>query len=455
VHYWRKLWNKLANSSLNRQILGAFVTVSFWTLIIKISSLLKELIIIWRFGISDELDAFLIALIVPYLFINLIAGAINPTLIPIYIKVRETEGDKAVKKFLGSVMTVCLLALIVTTLIVIFFAPVYLPNIGRGFSPEKLDLTFRLLCSISPVILLTSMQLIWAAVLNANEQFTVPTIVGLITPVITLVILLTVHSLGVFALSMGLLLGSTLEMVSLGIALKRQDLFPVPHWHGFDMHLRQALNQYFPIMAGTLLSYSSTLVDQAMATILPPGSVAELSYAGKVVAIPLELCAFALGTVVTPYFSNLVFAGDWLIIKQIMRRYLKLIFIITVPLAISIILLSKPLLQFFLQRGAFTFANTQSLSEIATCYAIEIPFFVSIVLMIRLISSMQRNRVLFLLSFFGLVSNICLNYLFMQWLGLRGIALSTSVTYILIFCFLLIFLEFYAYNNEKCSLDDV
>jgi len=53
----------------------------------------KELVVAWRFGISNELDAFLIALLVPSFIINLVAGSFNSSFIPTYIRVRELENS--------------------------------------------------------------------------------------------------------------------------------------------------------------------------------------------------------------------------------------------------------------------------------------------------------------------------------------------------------------------------
>ncbi len=51
-------WKKLTSGSNNRKIFGAAITVGMGTLFVKIAAMSKELIVAWRFGTQDELDAF-------------------------------------------------------------------------------------------------------------------------------------------------------------------------------------------------------------------------------------------------------------------------------------------------------------------------------------------------------------------------------------------------------------
>ena len=100
---WLDFWNKLTSGSTNRQIFGAAVTVGIGTGLVKVASVGKELVVAWKFGTAGDLDAFLIALVVPFLITNVIASSFNAALIPTYIRVREQSGIKAAQKlFSGS-----------------------------------------------------------------------------------------------------------------------------------------------------------------------------------------------------------------------------------------------------------------------------------------------------------------------------------------------------------------
>ena len=97
-------WSTWTEQSVNRRILAAIVTVGGFTVLVKLAAVVKELAIAYQFGTGDELDAFLIAFLLPQFAINLIGGSLNAALIPTYIQVREQEGQGAAQCVLSSVM---------------------------------------------------------------------------------------------------------------------------------------------------------------------------------------------------------------------------------------------------------------------------------------------------------------------------------------------------------------
>lgn len=428
-------WKKFTTGSTNRQIFGAAVTVAVMTILVKAAIVGKELVVAWRFGTADELDAFLIAYIIPSFIINVVAGSFNAALIPTYIRVREQEGLAAAQRLFSGVMIWSLGLLGITTLLMVAAAPLYLPWIARGFNAEKLSLTLHLLYLIAPVVLLSGIVVIWGAVLNAGERFALVALSPILTPTLSVLFLLAAPSWGIFALAVGLVCGSLLEMMVLGITLRRQGIVLRPRWYGFEQHLRQVAGQYAPMIAGAFLMSSTTLVDQMMAAMLSPGSVAALNYGNRVIAFPISLAATALGTAVIPYFSKMVAHKDWKKIRHTLQRYLLFVFIISVPLAGYIFLFSNSIVRIIFQRGSFTENDTYLVAQIQSFFALQIPFYIGGILVVRLIASLRSNQVLMWGAAINFIVNIFLNYLFIEKLGVAGVALSTSCVMMVSFGF--------------------
>ncbi|MBN3907570.1 MAG: polysaccharide biosynthesis C-terminal domain-containing protein [Nostoc sp. NMS1] len=440
LHNLLDYWKKLTSGSVNRQILGAAITVAFGTALVKVVAVVREIVIAWKFGTGDELDAFLIALLVPEFIINVVAGSFNAALIPTYIRVREEEGAKAAQRLFSGATVWSLGLLGITTILIVASAPLYLPHLASGFSAEKVNLTFKLLCVISPIVMLTGIVTIWSAVLNAGERFALTALSPIMTPVITIVLLFLGGKFwGVFALAVGLVGGAVLEITLLGIALRRQRVSLLPRWYGFDDNLRQVANQYAPMIAGGFLMCSTGIVDQAMAATLLPGSVAALNYGNRLSAFPITLMTQALSTAVIPYFSTMVAREDWVGVRHTLKHYMKSIFAVTLPISLLIILFSGTIVQILFQRGLFTANDTQLVANIQAFNALQIPLRGPGILVVRFISATRSNQILMWGSGFNLMINIALDYLFIQWLGVAGIALSTSCVYMFSFFFLLFF----------------
>ncbi|MDF5718828.1 MAG: lipid II flippase MurJ, partial [Rhizonema sp. NSF051] len=394
LHKIFEQWKKLTSGSINRQIFRAAVIVGFLTAFVKVAATGKELVVAWMFGTADSLDAFLIALVIPSFIINIVANSFNAALIPTYIQVREQEGKKAAQKLLSGATVWTLCVVLITTILMLTTAPLYLPWIALRFDSEKLDLTFHLLYAIAPIVMISSIHIIWGAVLNAGERFGLAAVCPMITPAITVIFLVGFKSWGIFALAAGLVIGAVLEIVILGATLHRQGISLRPRWHGFDTHLRRVASQYAPMIAGSLLICSAGSIDQVMAAMLSPGSVAALNYGNRLISSPISLITTALSTAVIPYFSKMVASQDWTGVYRTLKHYLLLIFITTVPLTLLLIIFSEPIVRILFQRGSFTDDDTHLVSQVQSFYALQIPFYTANILVVRLISSLQSNYIL-------------------------------------------------------------
>jgi putative peptidoglycan lipid II flippase len=293
---------------------------------------------------------------------------------------------------------------------------------------------------MSPMILITGINTVWGAVLNAGERFALVALAPILTPAVTIILLLTMQVWGVFNLALGMVFGQLFELIVIGTTLHRQGISLLPKWSGFEENLKQVAIQYLPSMMAGLLMTSSSLVDRSMAAMLPAGSIAALGYGDKIITLPIVIATTALSTAVIPYFSQMVAANDWKGLQRSLKSYLGLIFAVTIPFTGLIILFSEQIVHILLERGSFSAANTQLVAHIQACFALEIPFYIGCILVVRLLSSMRNNTIIMWGSACNLIVNISLNYLLMQWFGVVGIALSTSFVYLFSFVFLLFFL---------------
>src|SRR5262249_22002966 len=158
-----------------------------------------------------------------------------------------------------------------------------------------------------------------------------------------------------------------------------------------------------------ILMGSTAVVDQGMAAMLPSGNVAALSYANKLVLGMLSLSALALGTATLPYLAQMVAAGDWAGCRHTLKQYSLLVAAASVPLALLVIAFSRPIVRILFQRGAFTPSDTELVSRVQICYAIQIPFYIWSMLFVRFISSVRRNDILMYASALALALDITLN----------------------------------------------
>lgn len=432
-------WGQLATGSVNRRIFSAAIIVGLLTGCVSLAILARELIVASTFGAGDAVDAFLIAFLLPTFLMNVIAGSMSAVFIPAYVRVREAEGHEEAQRLFSSITVLSVCLLVGVAILLAVAGPYLLPLLGSGFDPAKLLLTQQLFYILLPGIVLYGLVSIWGAVLNASKRFALVAFTPALVPLTVIALLLVGKTWGITAMAIGTLGGYAVQLLVLSVALRRQGIALLPRRGGMHPAVRQVVNQYMPMVAAAVLMSSTLLVDQSLAATLGSGSVAVLGYGNKIIVLVLALGATAVRTAVLPYFSGMVALGEWRAVRHTLRTYTGLILLSAVPLAIALAVLAGPMVQLLFQRGAFTAENTAVVSRVQSMYAIQIPFYILGSLVTPLISSLRENRVLLWSAVISLSLDIVLDLLFMRLFGVAGIALSTSVIYIVSWSFVMLF----------------
>ena len=433
---WRR-WRAWLQATTNRRILAAAIMVGGITFAVSLLVVLKDLVVAYRFGTAREVDAYLIAWLLPALLLNVLAESFSAALMPTYIAVREADGEPAARQLLANATVWAAGVLVVVSVILGAASPLVLKLVGARFEPAELNLTRTLFLVLLPVLVLNGLATVWSAVLNAGHRFASAALAGMTVPVAAIACLVVFGpSWGIVSLAAGTLLGYMLKCVWVAFDLRRRGLWVRPAWNGVTPELRQVIAQYIPAVGASLLMGSTLLVDQAMAARLESGSVAALTYGNKVIGFAVTLGSLSLGTAVLPFFSQMVARKQWAELRRTTRVYTGLILALTIPVTVLLFVFSEPLVRVLFERGAFSAADTAVVSKVQAFFALQIPFFLVGTLYVRLTSALRRNDVLLWGTGISVVVNVGLNLVFIRWLGVPGIALSTSAVYLIAMLFL-------------------
>ena len=422
--------------SINRKIFRAAVIVGVLGILARIAGTGKELVVAHAFGRSDALDAFLIAYLMPAFAVNLLMGALGSALLPVLVETRQKQGAHAAEEFLSSTVCLSAVVLLIVAALLGLCAPLYLPLLGHGFPAAKLLLTRKLLYLLLPWVVFSGIATLLSYIMNAGEKFAAPAIVPLATTSAVILCIVLARWGGIFSLVIGTVIGGLLEAVVLLRFLATHEIHLRFRWSGFDPRVRKMLAQYAPMLAGSFLMGGTAVVDQAIAAMLPGGSVAALNYANKISGAIAVIGTTALSTAAFPYFSKMVAENDWHGCRHTLKRYVVLITAIAVPLTLLLIVFSKPIIRVLFQRGAFTSSDTELVSLVQACYCLQLPFYFLGSLLARFISSMRRNDLLMYASALNLGVNIVMDLVLMKVWGIAGIAVSTAIVYFVSVLFL-------------------
>ncbi|MEZ4855951.1 MAG: lipid II flippase MurJ [Gelidibacter sp.] len=414
---------------INNATIRNIIIVGIITLLVKGLGFTKEIIIADNFGLSELLDTFYIAVLIPSFMSNVFLGGFKSVFIPNYVIELNTG------KNIGSFQSTCFLVTfgvsIFFCLIALLVTDIYLDVFFKGHTLEYYHLVKTQFYVIIPSIIFWGISSLLNGLLNIDNEFTFSSLSSIFIPITIMVcIFFFKEELGTLVLAAGTLIGSMFGFIFLlTVALKRKIIhLKFPDFKSDNV--KELFRQLPPKLAANILSGVNDIVDQYFAAALVVGSIAALNYGVKIPMFSIGIVTMALGNVLLPYFSKKAIENRVETFKKL-KRILKLLIIGSSCVAIVLILLSTPIITLIFEHNAFTSSDTVIVSKIQQMYLLQIPAYIAGIIIVRFLEAINKNTFMVFAAIFSLLLNIGLNYLFMKIWGVYGLALSTSVVCIL------------------------
>ena len=201
-----------------------------------------------------------------------------------------------------------------------------------------------------------------------------------------------------------------------------------------------------PATIGLAATQINLLVSTQIASLLPQGSVSWLWYAFRLMQLPIGVFGVALATVSLPALSRAAVANDLPALKRTLSATLRLVFLLTVPAALWLAVMSRPVIALLYEHGRFHAGDTDRSAAALVMYCVGLPAFAAVGVMTRTFYALGETRVPVQASFVSVALNLGLNLLFigpLRGLGLAhtGLALATSLTAMVNFLQLALYLR--------------
>jgi putative peptidoglycan lipid II flippase len=189
------------------------------------------------------------------------------------------------------------------------------------------------------------------------------------------------------------------------------------------------------------ISQINFATSRIIAAFLEEGSVSSLYFAGRVQELTLGIFSIAFSIALLPTFSEMAARKDIPALKKTLIFSLKLIFFITIPAMVGLVVLNRPIIQVLFERGFFDAQSTAMSSSCLLYFALGLPFLSSVKIFAPAFYSLKDTKTPVIVAFFVMISYIGLSLLLIGPMRVSGIALALSVSSILNFLGLFILLE--------------
>ncbi len=423
----------------HRELARNTIFMSIAVFLSRILGLVRDLIFAGFFGTSYVADAFNLAFILPNLLRRLFGeGALSAAFVPLYNEIGIERGKESQIRYGIQVVSVLSIFLVLLSLLGTLLAPLIVRVFAPGFDEQTAELTVKLARIMFPYLFLVGVSSTLISILNSHGHFFIPGLssaffnLGMIA-VLGIYALLKPSDMNVYAivLSYGVLLGGVLQTVV---------NFPQLRRHGYRLRLyikgnREAMgqlwNRFLPGVVGIAILQINLVIDRMLASYLPEGSISSLTYAYRLMQLPLGMFGVAAGTAAIPEFSRLIVKKDWHELSDKIRFALLSMVFLMIPVTAFIAASAQDLIRVIFMRGAFDIRALDMTTPALVMYSAGLVFFSVNRILVPVFHAHGNTRTPVIVSAIATASNIVLNLILMQFLAHVGLALATSISALL------------------------
>lgn len=405
------------------------IGVGFLTAFGGLAMLGQDVVIASHFAVSSEVDAYQLALSVPTLLVNVLAGGtVLALLVPKFSGLAIAQHDHEIaavirdaRRALGRVLAVCVLGWLA-------LHPLFAPP-SAAFSGPSAALTTHLLWLVTPILYFVGVASVDLAYLNSRGRFFAASMFPALMPLGAISFtLLFFEPLNIYAAAAGILFGSICHF-AIGRGLTRR-LLPKRIDNYQPATSYKLGSHYIQNVISSASLAGIILTDVVIASRQGPGDLAVYNYASRPVALFLAFFTASIGNVILTTFSRLVNQANWHQLRQRARFWICMAMFISFVSATTWICACEQIVALLYQRGAFHASDTQKVTEIQQLYLLQVPFYLTAVVGVRLLNSLGFHRLLAFINSVAFLVNLAGDIWLAPSLGLKGITIGTNIAFV-------------------------
>jgi putative peptidoglycan lipid II flippase len=331
----------------------------------KIAGLVRESVFTYYFGNSAAADSFKAALRIPNFLQNLFGeGVLSASFIPVYAGLRAHKNDEEAGRVAGAVFAILALLSSTVVLVGVLATPFFIDAIAPGFTGSRRELTISLVRILFPGAGFLVLSAWCLGILNSHRRFFLSYSVPVLWNIAMIVAMVWFgpHAdmdrlAGIVAWAS--VIGSAAQFLAQVPTVLR--LVPALRIQ-LAAHLESVhtvIRNFGPVFVSRGVVQLSAYIDQFIASWLPTGAYAALSYAQTLYLLPVSLFGMSVSASELPEMSSAL-GGEEEVAAHLRRRLvvgLRRIAFFVIPSVVAFIALGDIVAAAIYQHGKFLHAD--------------------------------------------------------------------------------------------------
>ena len=415
--------------------------ISVATMASRVLGVARDSVVAAVFGASAtmQMDAYNVAFRVPNLLRDLFAeGAMTAAFVPTFSRTMTERGREAAWRLGSLVINALLLVTGVLVVLGIIFAGPITSAIASGdeFSayPGKLELTTDLTRIMLPFLTTVAVAVAMMGMLNSLRKFFIPALSPAMFNVATIFCAVAVVPLmprvglpPIAGIAIGTLLGGVGQILLQWPALRREGFRYKPILDFRDPDLREILRLMGPGTLGLAAVQINVFVNTYLATTQEQGAISWLTYAFRLMYLPIGLFGVSIATAALPDIARHANANDLPSMRRTISGAIRMMLMLNVPATLGLIVLAQPIIALILERRAFTPFDTAETAAALMFYAPGLLGYSIVKIASPSFYSLRDSRTPVIVSVGSVLLNLAINLVLVRVMGFRGLALGTAI----------------------------
>lgn len=451
---------------------GFLIVITFAT---KILGMFFLTLVAKEFGASTETDLYYLASVLPETITNIILlGVISGSIIPIFINIREKEGETKFWHSFNSTLNISMLFFGLLAFLAAIFSRQLIPlavqltqNTHNLSDMQINEVVWMMRILLIPQIIL-GLSAFFSTWLNIYHRFIIPQLAPLfynIGKLIGVAILVPLMGGSIWGLVWGSIIGAVLHiLIQIPLLRYLNFNFKVLFIDIYDKNLKRVLKLGLPRVFSLGMEQIALIVDSLIALGLTAGSLTAYQLAVRLISLPMGLFGTNFAIASYPSFAKLHATEQKVKFSELFFKIMNQIIYLTLPMAVIFIVMRVPIVRlvYGIFGGNFDWDDTLLVAGIVLFFSWGLIFEGLRTTMFRVYFAIHNSIIPLFASIFVVIGGIITGILFSNYFshfnqislqalefnpnyflskgdgvaGAAGLALSSSLIFTLEFIFL-------------------
>lgn len=417
-------------TNAGRTIARAALFMMIMTAVSRILGFAREAVMMTLFGQNYLTDAYRAAFSIPdFIYMLLVGGALSAAFIPVFSSYISNGREEEAWESASVVFNYIVLLLIILIAMAYFFTAPLIRLLAPGLPTTYAALAISLTHIMFIQTFFMALSGISQGILNSYNKFAAPAIGSVLYNLFIIVIgIALVKQLGIHAFAIGVVIGAVFNFAVQIPALRQVG---IRYHFTFDYKnpgFIKIMILVVPVLAGLSVSQLNLFVVQNLASSAGSGMLSALNLAQKVMNLPVGIFGAAIATAIFPALTALTARGEMAGFRRSSSLGFRAIFLVTIPAAFGLAALGEPLIKLLFQQGQFTASMAHTTFQVLLYFCVGLAAYAAIMVLNRSFYALKDTVTPLLAAVITIGLNVFLALQLAGPMGVRGLALATSLS---------------------------